>query len=131
MVKVLKPELFGVDAAQGGAVVLHGGRCSCGYVFFPMQRYGCEKCGLAGSDLAPRTLSGRGVLVASVTVHMHARPERKAPFTIGTIRLDDGPVVRTLLTGPLGDLRPGRRMRAALIASMDDSAADLRFQAAD
>jgi len=43
--------------AQGGSgsddVVLHGGACECGYVFFPMQTYGCEKCGGTASRFNP------------------------------------------------------------------------------
>lgn len=128
---LLKPELYSADVHDGGAVVLHGGRCTCGHVFFPMQRYGCEKCGRAGADLQPVALKGRGVLAASVTVHMHARPERKAPFTIGTIRLDEGPVLRAVLTGPIADLAPGHPMVATLTPSVGtDGALDLRFMAA-
>ncbi len=128
---LLKPELYGADAHDGGTVVLHGGRCTCGHVFFPMQRYGCEKCGRDGDDLKPVALKGRGVLAASVTVHMHARPERKAPFTIGTVRLDEGPVVRAVLTGPVADLVPGRLVVATLMPVGDaNDALDLRFMAA-
>ena len=112
--KLLKPELYAADAAKAGAAVLRGGRCKCGHTFFPMQSYGCEKCGRADPDLQPVDLKGQGVLAASVTVHMHARPERVAPFTIGTIKLDDGPVLRALLMGLVDDLAPGCRMIAML-----------------
>jgi hypothetical protein len=62
---------------------------------------------------------------------MHARPERVAPFTIGTIKLDDGPVVRALLTGTVDDLAPGCRMIATLTpVGTTDGARDLRFVAA-
>lgn len=130
---LLKPELYAAapPPARDGAAVLHGGRCTCGHVFFPMQRYGCEKCGRAGADLQPVALKGRGVLAASVTVHMHARPERIAPFTIGAIRLDEGPVLRALLTGPVDTLAPGCPMVATLIpVESAEGALDLRFMAA-
>lgn len=128
---LLKPELYGADAHDGGAVVLHGGRCTCGHVFFPMQRYGCEKCGRDGDDLKPVALKGRGVLAASVIVHMHARPERKAPFIIGTVRLDEGPVLRAVLTGPTADLATGRLMVATLVPVAEaNGVLDLRFMAA-
>lgn len=128
---LLKQELYGTDGARDGAVVLHGGRCTCGHVFFPMQRYGCEKCGRDGADLKPVALKGRGVLAAAVTVHMHARPERKAPFTIGTVRLEEGPVLRALLTGPVADLAPGMPMVATLVPVAEaNGALDLRFMAA-
>lgn len=37
---LLKPDLYGLGAA--GTPTLLGGRCECGYVFFPMQTFGCE-----------------------------------------------------------------------------------------
>ena len=128
--QLLNPTLYAADASQTGAAVLRGGRCTCGHVFFPMQHYGCERCGRSDADLQPFDLTGQGVLAASVTVHMHARPERVAPFTIGTIKLDDGPVVRALLTGPVNHLAPGCRMIAILTsAGSTDGALDLRFMA--
>ena len=75
---------------------LLGGKCrTCGYVFFPMQTYGCESCG--SQDLEPIPLIGRGKLVASAEVFMPAGPDRPAPFTVGSIVTDDGAVVRALL----------------------------------
>ena len=131
--KLLKPLLYGPDpVADRDAVVLYGGRCTCGHVFFPLQRYGCERCGRAGADLTAVPLKGCGTLVASVTVHMHARPERKAPFTVGSIRLDDGPALRALLAGSVKDLKPGCRMVARLLpAEPDTDVLDLRFEAVD
>ncbi len=92
---LLKPTLF---AATDAGPVLLGGRCACGYVFFPMQSFGCERCGKAGDALQPQALRGRGILVAASVVHMHADKRRSAPFAIGTIALDDGPIVRTVLS---------------------------------
>jgi uncharacterized OB-fold protein len=92
---LLKPALYGTRT--DGSAVLHGGCCECGYVFFPMQSFGCERCGRSGDSLKPFALSGRGRLVTSSLVHMHADAKREAPFVIGTIALDEGPVVRTLL----------------------------------
>jgi uncharacterized OB-fold protein len=128
---LLKPDLYA--ACDGGdPPILLGGRCTCGHVFFPMQTYGCERCGATGSALAPAPLKGRGRLVATATVHLHADPARPAPFVVGTIALDDGPVVRTLIidTKP-EERRPGARVEAVLIAvARDDGteALDLRFR---
>jgi uncharacterized OB-fold protein len=128
--QLLNPKLYAADESRADMAVLRGGRCKCGHVFFPMQHYGCERCGRSGSDLQPVDLTGQGVLAASVTVHLHARPERLAPFTIGTIKLDDGPVVRALLTGPVDNLAPGCRMIATLTSvGSTDGALDLRFMA--
>lgn len=131
MDELLKPALY---RAEGTTTVpqrpaLLGGACaSCGYLFFPLQRYGCEKCG--GLDLEPRALSGAGRLLASARVHLHAGKGRVAPFTIGSIRLDDGPIVRTLIVDEAGPLEVGRRMVATLEAVTDAEGAprlDLRF----
>ncbi|MBY4897063.1 Zn-ribbon domain-containing OB-fold protein [Cupriavidus sp. AU9028] len=135
---LLKPSLYeaGGPGATGSAS-LKGGRClACGYVFFPLQRYGCEQCGAHGDALAPATLAGTGTLLARATVHMHARPERTAPFVIGTVRLDDGPVVRTLLdASPTAPPSCGTRMRAMLVEVPGTEPAvlvrDLRFAAID
>jgi uncharacterized OB-fold protein len=115
---LLKPDLYSDVPA------LKGGRCACGHVFFPMQSYGCEVCGRFGDDLAPQYLGGTGTLVASATVHLHNGKGREAPFTVVAIKLDDGPMVRTLLDGgPADDLPPGTRMKATLAGEP----ADLRF----
>jgi len=133
--KLLKPHLY--DAADGArpgaACTLRGGRCGrCGYVFFPLQRYGCERCGAHGDALAPATLSGQGVLLASAAVHVH-EGRHPAPFVVGTVQLRDGPVVRTLLDhDPAAPaLAPGQPLQAVLrSAGIDEDGQpllDLRF----
>ena len=61
--RALKPDLYSVPQGPSSIPQLHGGRCRCGYVFFPMQTYGCEKCGAAGVALTPSALDARGALV--------------------------------------------------------------------
>lgn len=95
---LFKPELYRYNgtASRPHNPALIGGRCgSCSYVYFPFRSYGCERCG--SGDLAMLELAGHGRLVAAVEVHFHPAADRNAPFTIGTIALDDGPVIRTLL----------------------------------
>ncbi|HEX4183678.1 MAG TPA: zinc ribbon domain-containing protein [Caulobacteraceae bacterium] len=128
---LLKPALYreqGADRAPGHPALL-GGQCeACGYVFFPLQSYGCERCG--STDLAPKALSGVGRLLASARVHLHAGKGREAPFTVVSIALDDGPIVRTLLVEDAGELRPGARMVTTLVPVADAEGAsrrDLRF----
>lgn len=126
---LLKPALY---RAEGSTAVpdrpaLLGGECACGYVFFPLQRYGCELCG--GLDLRPRVLSGAGRLLSSARVHLHMGKGREAPFTVGAIALDDGPIVRTLIEDGV-TLLPGDRMATGLVAVTDPDGAprlDLRF----
>ena len=127
---LLKPALYQPEGTQvqPDHPALLGGACACGYVFFPLQRYGCEKCG--GLELSPRALSGAGRLLASARVHLHAGKGREAPFTVGSIALDDGPIVRTLIEGDETGPRPGDRM-VTILAPVDDAEdaprLDLRF----
>lgn len=93
-----RPALFRPEGTQAvpNHPALLGGRCrDCGYVFFPMQTYGCEACG--STALEPMALSGRGRLISFARVHVHASPGRQAPFTVGSVVTDDGAVVRALI----------------------------------
>jgi uncharacterized OB-fold protein len=131
--ELLKPALYreeGTDGAPAHPALLGGACAACGYVFFPMQCYGCEKCG--SGDLQPRVLSGVGRLLASARVHLHAGKGREAPFTVGAIQLDDGPIVRTLLVEDTRPLAPGARMATTLAPTVDaegEPRLDLRFTA--
>jgi uncharacterized OB-fold protein len=113
--RALKPELYTIPAS-GETPALCGGTCACGYVFFPMQRYGCEKCGKTGDALTPTLLEGEGTLVASSRVLMHARKDRQAPFVVLSVKLKGGPVVRTLLAEDTDKFLPaGLRLKACLV----------------
>jgi uncharacterized OB-fold protein len=130
MPELLKPALYqerGTPEVPDHPALL-GGACACGYVFFPVQHFGCEKCG--GTDIEPRVLSGTGRLVASARVHLHAGKGREAPFTAAAIALDDGPMVRTLLADDAPPLRPGQRMVTTLepvLGPEGEPRLDLRF----
>lgn len=131
--QLLKPGLYAASTAAGEPPVLRGGRCACGYVFFPMQTYGCEKCG--STELVPVDLAGRGRLVASARVLLHARPDRQPPFVVISVRLDDGPVVRTLLAQDTEKvLAADTPMTASLVqvatTESGEPVADLRFSPA-
>src|SRR5690348_1452506 len=130
---LLKGSLYreGGTGAVPGHPALLGGKCNaCGYVFFPMQRYGCEKCG--STDLAEHAIAGRGKMLASARVHLYAGKNRQAPFTVVSVRLDDGPIVRTLLEGPDTEIKPGTTLTTTLIGVSDaegNPKRDLRFAA--
>jgi uncharacterized OB-fold protein len=114
--ETVRPALFraeGTHEAPGQPALL-GGRCqACGFVFFPMQTYGCEACG--STDLTPAALAGRGKLTSFARVHVHASPGRQAPFTVGSIVTDDGAVVRALIDAVSEDaLSYGAAMVAVL-----------------
>ncbi len=127
--RYLKP-LYERAGDASDDVVLHGGACACGYIFFPMQTYGCEVCGRHGEALQPRTLRGSGRLVASATVHIHADKARPTPFTVVEVALEQGPTVRTLLAEDAGDPAPGAPLCATLVwvgGEPGDDIVDLRF----
>jgi hypothetical protein len=127
---LLKPALY---RAEGTAAVprhpaLLGGACACGHVFFPLQNYGCEKCG--GVSIEPTALAGAGRLLASARVHLYHGKGREAPFTVGAIKLDDGPIVRTLIEIDEAGMHPGTRVVTMLAPVVDAEGvrrADLRF----
>ncbi len=123
----------GTDAVPDRPALI-GGRCVCGHVFFPMQTYGCEKCGRYGEDLKRISLSGRGRLLAFARVHLHARPYPKVPFTVVVVALDDGPVIKALLDPAVDDdLRSGAVMVTRLVRQRREGGAQnvLRFARAD
>jgi uncharacterized OB-fold protein len=131
MPDLLKPNLYRREGSESlpSCPALLGGECDCGYVFFPFQSYGCERCGR--TNLRKRALTGRGKLLASARVHLHASKTREAPFTVGAITLDDGPIVRTLLVDDDKPFRPGDTVVTMLAAARDadgNEKLDLRFQ---
>lgn len=129
-VELLKPTLYALEGSTADPrhPAILGGECTCGYVFFPMQNFGCERCGR--TDLKARALTGRGRLIASARVHLHASKHRTAPFTVGSIKLEDGPIVRTLLVEDERPFHPGDAVVTSLIEVRDaegDAKRDLRF----
>lgn len=130
--QALKPSLYTVPTDARTPPALLGGRCRCGHVFFPMQTYGCEKCGATGDALQPAALPATGTLVASSRVLLHARKDREPPYVVVSVRLDDGPVVRTLLdedtteTIAIGSALRGRLMEVARTEA-GTPVVDLRF----
>ncbi len=89
------PDLY---QRRGDTVELLGMKCArCGYVAFPRQRYGCEKCGAASAALQDVELSSNGTLASYAMVHMHQAKTIAAPFVIGEVTLDAGPTVRTTM----------------------------------
>lgn len=110
---------------------LCGGKCrACGYIFFPLQSYGCENCG--STELSPQSLSGRGRLIATAQVHVHHDPNRPPPFTIASIELMDGAVLRAVLETGGAPVVPGMDVVTMLVPSTrpDEAAPTLQFRLA-
>ncbi|MBB5967115.1 Zn-ribbon domain-containing OB-fold protein [Planomonospora venezuelensis] len=103
-----EPALYGTG--PGGEPVLYGLRCAaCDRVSFPRQPYGCEACGSA--DGLPCELAATGTVRAAAEVHRHHDPRVPVPFTIVSVLLDDGPLIRGVHAGTA---RAGDRVRARL-----------------
>lgn len=130
---MLKPGLYAVPPEGASDVpLLRGGRCVCGHRFFPMQRLGCERCGRDGDALEEALFVGHGTLVASARVKLHAAAERQAPFVVVSVKLDQGPVLRTLLAEDTDESLPiGQSMSARLVevgkTESGEPLVDLRF----
>jgi uncharacterized OB-fold protein len=107
------PELY---RGTGDSVELLGMKCShCGYVAFPRQRFGCEKCGAVGAALREVKLSSSGTLASYATVHMHQAKSISAPFVIGEVALDAGPTVRaTMVESDDSAMQIGARVEGRL-----------------
>lgn len=119
-----------VVATADGPPELVGGVCGgCNAVFFPYQDFGCEHCGRYGADLTVRRLSTRGTVEAATVVHLHADPQRTAPFTVLEVRLDDGPVVRAVGVDGIVTASGGRVEAVILpVAEGEDELLGLRFR---
>ncbi len=115
--------------ASDGAPLLAGCRCAaCGHVSFPYQSFGCEKCGSA--DPKPAQLRARGTLVSFAQVHRHAGKDIAAPFAMGEIRLDDGPLIRCTLASGTQAQRIGEIMVGVLEhnPASEPDVRELRFE---
>lgn len=126
-----EPTLFTAPEAPD-VPALKGVRCSCGYVFFPPQDYGCEKCGAEPSEFTPVELAGRGTLQGFATVHRQKFGDMETPFTVGSILLEEGVAIMGLLTCRTDQgLAIGQPAQAALVEMKKDkegnSIVDCRF----
>ncbi len=93
-----------------------GHRClRCRRTAFPPDPYGCEQCGADAEQLEPIPLSASGTIGAVVTVHRHHNPRPETPFTVATIVLDDGPVLKGRLDGDISEARVGARVVGVLV----------------
>ena len=114
--------LFSVTKEAGGLPSLRGRRCEgCGAVLFPPQDYGCDRCGGAPDHLKPVELKGKGTLKSFATVHQHPSPSIKTPFVIGTVQLDEGPVIEAVVVSKAdSELAVGRHVQAIMVEGEKD-----------
>jgi hypothetical protein len=80
----------------------------------PPEPIGCERCGTPAADLSAVRVASTGTVIGRAVVHEHARPEPATPFVVVEVRLDDGPVLRSLLRdAAAGDAALGDRVGGA------------------
>lgn len=115
---------------QDAAIALQGQHCRrCGRLAFPPNPYGCEQCGASADMLENTLLSGRGRLLAFVDVNRAVRPNVTVPYTVGSIALEDGPVIRALMNAGAASLQVDGRVEAELIEMPEGDTPQLRFRA--
>ncbi|MEM5516453.1 OB-fold domain-containing protein [Henriciella sp. AS95] len=112
---------------------LKGQRCgSCDRVAFPPNPYGCETCGAFGAQVEEQLLAGKGRLLAFVTTHHANQRDISVPYTIASIALEDGPVVRALMNTPTDSaLKVNDAVESVLVgrqAPTGDAVDELRFR---
>jgi uncharacterized protein len=91
------PNQAGLYEVDSSVPALIGTRCgTCQATFYPPLTIGCATCGSVA--LVPVTLGAAGELYSFATVHRHRGKDIETPFTVGEISLDDGPLVRGLMT---------------------------------
>ncbi len=109
----------GLYDTAGDRPVLQGSRCaSCGTTFFPGLTLGCEVCG--STVLEPITLEAAGLLHSVATVHLYQGHDIEAPFAVGEIQLDGGPLIRATMTEPLAIDAIGARVDASWVTVRTD-----------
>jgi hypothetical protein len=118
-----QPGLYGVDRDEP---VLRGSRCAaCGRVSYPALAIGCDVCGASEDRLEPADLAATGVVHSFATVHLH-RGEPAAPFSVAEVRLDDGPLIRGMVSAATPALRAGARVAATwAVTKVDDDGNDV------
>lgn len=113
--------LFAVPPAPSTETVLLGARCTCGHVFFPRQRIGCEVCGAHGNEIESIELAASGTLQAFALAPRQQRPGSTAPLIVGTVVLDAGPAVEVVLdVDDTAGLSCGQRIAAHLAPVGED-----------
>ena len=114
--------LFTVPASSEAAPSLRGGRCSCGYVFFPPHSFGCESCGAGPEAITIAELATRGVLKSFALAHQQGRLMGTEPLFVGEVLLDDGPAISVVLRAKdEKELSIGQRVHGVLVPGEETS----------
>jgi uncharacterized protein len=76
----------------------------CGHRQHPPRAL-CTRCGTT-QGLELRAVSGRGTVDSWTVVHRAPRPDVALPYTVVRIRLDEGPILLSVLDDPPGAPEP-------------------------
>jgi uncharacterized OB-fold protein len=116
-----QPSLYRCD--ESGNLTIIGSSCRfCRKVSCPSGRYGCPHCGAAAEAQDLCDLSGQGSLKGFVLVNVDLPGERSAPYIVGTIALEEGPIIEGILLAsgdPVYSL--DQRVRAVAVRVTGDS----------
>jgi uncharacterized OB-fold protein len=101
----------------GGSFALH--RCDACEAFRYPPAPICSECLSSVSTWTP--VSGGGEIIARATFHRTYLPAYPAPHTVAAIRLDEGPIVISIvLDATLDQQEIGRRVRLKLVERAED-----------
>ena len=121
-----EPSLYEVD--DDGAPTLFGLRDSSGAVSYPFQEHGSESTGDHGDSVERMALAGTGTVTSVVRVNVHPDPSVETRYRLASIVLDEGPLVRSVVTGE-AEVAIGDRVRAVTVGREEAAGpvAELRF----
>ena len=107
--------------------VLNGTRCgSCERMFFPPVGLGCPSCGATPDQLVATDLAAEGTLYSVATVHRHRGRDIEAPFAVGEVQLDSGPLIRATMAVSESEVAIGQRVAAHWVTQrVDDDGNDV------
>ena len=113
--------LFTVPEAEDTPPALLAGRCSCGHIFFPPHRFGCEACGAGPDEIAIIEIAAKGILRAFACSHRETHPDGSTPYIVGEVLLDAGPALPVVLTARHEtSLSPGMRVVGKLVPDKEN-----------
>jgi len=116
-----KTSLFTVPDNEKTVPALFLGRCTCGYLFFPPHRFGCESCGAGPDAITITEATAQGVLKSFALAQQEAHPKGSSPYVIGQVVLDAGPEIGVLIeTEEINSLSIGQRVRGKLVPVKKD-----------
>jgi uncharacterized OB-fold protein len=117
-----KKSLFTVPSSPEDPPELLGGSCTCGHLFFPPHRYGCEVCGGDEGRISIVKMPARGVIKSYAVAHLQNRPAGRGPLVVGEVLLDAGPCVTAVLDSrDENKLTVGGRVSGKLVSVGEES----------